>query len=432
MRRIFQGRLLWLLTASVFLAAACREPHPGPLVLAVGGAPSELVFWEELAADFQKTRRIRVELLRQPSDTDQRRQSLVIALSAGQSNPDVFLMDVAWLGLFAASGWLEALDGKIDTTPFFAGIVKTADMHAGSLVALPVYVDGGVLYYRKDLLAEFGYSEPPQTWDALRKSAEHIQRQMRAAVPDFYGFVWQGAQYEGLICNFLEFAGTAGGFLSEGGRILLNTAANRAAVDFMRDLIWRFKISPPNTYTDMQEEETRSFFQSGRALFERNWPYAWALHQDAGSPVQGKVAICPLPEPAGAHAVSTLGGWHIGISAFSDRRAEALELVRFVVSRETQKKLALRLGWNPGRSDLYDDADIRRKAPHLAALKEVFRNATSRPALPYYDQFSRSVQRHINAVLADKLDAAEALGGAQKEIDRLAERYSGRPAPAGR
>jgi multiple sugar transport system substrate-binding protein len=417
--------MIWLLTAAVFLAAACQEPYPGPLVLAVGGAPSELAFWEELAADFQKTRRIPIELLRQPSDTDQRRQSLVVALSARQRDPDVFLMDVAWLGLFAASGWLEPLDGKIDTSPFFAKIVKTADMHQGRLMALPVYVDGGVLYYRKDLLAEYGYSGPPETWDALRKYAEHIQHRMRVSVPDFYGFVWQGAQYEGLICNLLEFAGTAGGFIFEEGRIRLNTAANRAAVDFMRDLIWRFQVSPPNTYTDMREEETRSFFQSGKALFERNWPYAWALHQDADSPVRGKVAICPLPTPSGAQGVSTLGGWHIGISAFSDRRSEALEFVRFVVSRETQKKLALRLGWNPGRSDLYDDTDIRQKAPHLPALKEVFRNAKPRPAIPYYDQFSRRVQRYVNAALAHKLDTAAALAGAQNEIDSLTDRYGG-------
>lgn len=423
MRRLLRPYAAWLLIAAACWTNACQDWGRRPLVLAVGGAPAELAVWEELAAEFNQIHGVPVDLLRQPSDTDQRRQSLAIALSARKADPDVFLMDVAWLGLFAASGWLEALDGRVGAEPFFDEIVQLVDTYQGRLIALPVYVDGGVLYYRKDLLARFGYSKPPETWEALRLCAEHIQDRMRPSIRDFHGFVWQGALYEGLVCNFLEFAGSDGGFIRTGGRVRIDTETNRAALDFMRDLIWRSRISPPSTYTDLREEETRVLFQSGRALFARNWPYAWTLHQEAESPVRGKVGVCALPGLTPAQAASTLGGWHIGVSAFSDRKAEALELVRFIVSRETQKQLALRLGWNPSRSDLYGDEDIRRQMPHLPALAHVFRNAKPRPVMPYYDQLSRGVQRYLNAALAQRLDAAGALSQAQREIDRLAERY---------
>jgi len=43
----------------------------------------------------------------------------------------------------------------------------------------------------------------------------------------------------------------------------------------MSDLINKHKISPPSTYTEMDEEGARLTFQSGNAMFERNWPYAW-------------------------------------------------------------------------------------------------------------------------------------------------------------
>ncbi len=217
--------------------AGCTEPGPRPLVFAVGGAPAELAVWEELARDFGRQHGLAVELLRQPSDTDQRRQALVVALAAGRADPDVFLMDVAWLGLFAASGWLATLDGEVDTTVFFEEIVTRADTHRGRLVALPVYVDGGVLYARKDLLEAFGIPRLPLTWEELRAQAAFVQQRMRATMPDFYGFVWQGAQYEGLICNFLEFAGSRGGFVEAAGRVRLDTPENRAAVGFMRGLI---------------------------------------------------------------------------------------------------------------------------------------------------------------------------------------------------
>ena len=88
------------------------------LMFAVGGAPAELDFWQKLVNDFEQQTGIKVNLLRQPTDTDLRRQGLVTALKAEQSNPDVFLMDVAWIAQFAASDWLEPLDQEIDKEAF--------------------------------------------------------------------------------------------------------------------------------------------------------------------------------------------------------------------------------------------------------------------------------------------------------------------------
>jgi len=355
---------------------------------------------------------------------DRRRQGLVVALGAGKSNPDVFLLDVAWLGLFTASGWLEPLGSDIDQRPFFTRVLQLVDIYEGKLMALPVYLDGGLLYYRKDLFEKFDLPSPPKTWDELLSYARTVQSKMRKINPDFYGFVWQGAQYEGLVCNFLEFAGSNGGFISHGGRICLNTPENRRALAFMHDLIRTHGISPPSTYTEMKEEETRTFFQAGNALFERNWPYAWALHQGPESEVRGKIAVAPLPAPRNGESVSTLGGWHIGISKFSDVRPRALRLVEFITSYETQKRLLLRLGWNPGRKDLYSDPEVLETAPHLRQLRAVFQNARPRPILPYYNQISKIVQPRINGVMAGKYTPEEALAAAEQEVAALLERYS--------
>ena len=90
--------LLALLSAWLPLAAPGSAWAEGrTITFAVGGAPSELDFWEQLLRDFQAQTQIHVELLRQPTDTSLRRQSLVVALNARKSDPDVFLMDVAWL-----------------------------------------------------------------------------------------------------------------------------------------------------------------------------------------------------------------------------------------------------------------------------------------------------------------------------------------------
>jgi len=422
-------RLILTGICSLFFLFSCSQRREKRVTFAVGGTPSELEFWEILVQEFHKKTGIEVILDRQPTDTDLRRQALLVSLQSRQNDPDIFLMDIAWLAQFAASSWLFPLDDfmlrdNMIHDIFFQKVLNLADRFRGNLVALPVYVDGGLLYYRKDLLQKYGFKSPPETWKELVEYALEIQRKEREQNPDFYGFLWQGAQYEGLICNFIEFAGSnRGGLLLEGGVVRLNSEENRAALQFMYDLIHEYRISPPSTFTEMKEEEVRRAFEQGNALFERNWPYAWALHQAEDSPVKGNVGILPLPSFPGGESVSALGGWHIGISKYSDAQQESFEFLKFIASFEIQKRLALQLGWNPGRKDVYYDEEVLSRLPHFSALKEVFEKAQPRPVTPVYTQISEILQRYINAVLSGKLRPEEALGRSEEEIEKLTGRY---------
>ncbi len=405
---------------------AAKATTPDEISLAVGGTPNELQVWEKIAVEFEQQTSTHVNLIRQPTGTDQRRQGLIIPLKAGESDPDVFLMDVAWISQFAASGWLDTLDadGGVKTEAFFAKVVDLADRFDGKLIALPVYVDAGMLYYRRDLLEANGIKEPPATWEDMIRIAKMIQAKERVRNPKFFGFVWQGAQYEGLICNFLEFAGSHnGGLLLENGRVSLATPQNAAALTMMRGFLEGEAISPPNTYTEMKEEEVRSVFQGGDALFERNWPYAYALHESPESPVRDKTGIASLPHAPSGPSVSTLGGWHVGVSKFSNSKAQARKFVAFLTSFETQKRLVMDLGWNPGRTDVYADTEVLAKYPHFAALKAVFEHAVPRPNLPYYTQISDAIQKPINAVLAGKMDPMAGLKQAEAEAQKAVDMY---------
>ncbi len=417
-----------ILGIALLLPGCGSHKTPRTITFAVGGTPTELNYWQVLIDRFQKQSGIKVQIVRQPSDTDLRRQNLVVALRAGKSDPDVMLMDVAWLAQFAASGWLEPLDANMpphcaDKKDFFSRVINLADTSNHRLVALPIFVDGGLLYYRKDLLAQYGIPGPPKTWDELLTDARLVQEKERDANPDFYGFVWQGAQYEGLICNFLEFAGSGGGFVFDHGKPSLDNPTNVESLQFMRDLIHRYKVSPPNTYTEMHEEETRSYFQQGNALFERNWAYAWALHQKPSSPVRGKIGLAPMPAHRGASSISTLGGWHIGLSAQSDDKEDARQLICFLTSASVQKDMALYLGWNPGNVTVYQGKKVLAKAPQLKQLRAIFTHATPRPLLPYYSQLSVILQKHLSDALAGNTSTEQALRQADSEMLPITKRY---------
>jgi multiple sugar transport system substrate-binding protein len=420
-------KLLTTLIPCSLLIIGCSTDAP-KLTFAVGGAPNEVEYWEKIIDEFTESSKIEVVFLRQPTDTDQRRQGLVIPLKAKKADPDVFLMDVIWIAQFAASDWLLPLtplieSSNLDTSDFFESVIIQIDQHSGEFVALPVYNDCGILYYRKDLLEEHGFAVPT-TWQDLIESAVFIQEKERASNPQFYGFVWQGAQYEGLICNYLEFLVSHNGhILDTAGHLVIANAENIHAVNLMKDIIHEYKISPPNTYTEMKEEEVRLLFETGNALYERNWPYAWGLHARDGSAIKHLVGISILPRSNTGRHAATLGGWHVGISRFSDRKEQALALVEFILSYDVQKRLALELGWNPGRRDLYDDTDINKNVPHIQVLKRSFENAIARPNLPYYTQVSEIMQRHLNAILAGRAEPGNALVRAQEEINNIVQQY---------
>jgi multiple sugar transport system substrate-binding protein len=419
---------LYLLVMLAVLLTGCTDQEK-KLTFWIGGAPQEVDYWEILVDEFERTSGTTVDLIRQPSSTDQRKQGLVISLEAEQPDPDVFLMDIVWLEQFFQSGWLQPLDpffrpDEFSIAPFFKGVVDAVDRFAGHYYALPVFIDIGLLYYRKDLLKKYGYSGPPRTWPELLQQASEIQAGERSHNPGFNGFLWQGAQYEGLVCTFLEFSASNGGGIMQDGKVWLNRAANAVALEFMRDLIRKYGISPLNTYTDMREEEVRRAFQRGDALFERNWLYAWSLHQKDGSAVKGNIGMTALPQFEEGQSVAALGGWHIGMSRYSDMPAKAWQLVRYILSHASQKKLVLNLGWYPGRSDIYTDPEVLKKMPYAGLLQEIFSRVVTRPNLPYYDQVSDVIQRTVNGCLAGKQSPDAALGRMQSEIDHIAGIYA--------
>ena len=420
MRRL--KSIIGFLLSFLILLPGCSE-HKKELTIWIGGAPNEIAFWEETINEFQKSSGIPVQLIRQPTYTDQRRQALIISLEAKQPNPDLFLMDVVWIKQFVESGWLQPLDSLIkednfSTDIFFKKIIEQVNKYNGKIYALPVFLDVALLYYRSDLLKKYGYENPPETWQQLLKDSQNIIQKEK-----INGFVWQGAQYEGLVCSFNEFINSNNGGFIRNGEFKINTLENIEALMFMQDLIWKYKVSPENTFTEMKEEEVRRNFQSGNALFERNWTYAWKLHQIDDSPVKGKTGVTTLPHFADGKSVSTLGGWHIGLSKYSDTKKEAWELIKYITSYKVQKKMIMTIGWNPARKDVYDDPDVKKEIPQVNILKETLETSVARPSLPYYSELSEIIQRYVNNCLANKMSSEEALNKIQKEAEGLKKLY---------
>jgi multiple sugar transport system substrate-binding protein len=352
---------------------------------------------------------VREEVL--PSSTDQQHQFYAINLEGHSVTFDVLAADVIWVQEFARAGWLQPVDQVLPASErdaYVAGAIEAATFE-DRLYAIPWYLDAGVLYYRRDLLDRYGFP-PPKTWPELVRITRAILDQEQD--PQLKGFLWQGKQYEGLVCVALEF------ILGHGGTLLGNrTTESEDALGFMRGLVQE-GLSPSFVAT-ADEEATRHLFGAGRAIFMRNWPYAWALFQGGSLPVRGKVGLAPLPSFPGHDSVSTLGGWMLAVPQRASHPREAGELLRYLTSPAIQIRIALALGYLPARRDLYREPSLLETKPWLAELAPVFLGAKPRPVTPYYLMISQVLQPDFSAVVVGLKTPAEALDSVQRQIERM-------------
>jgi len=372
--------------------------------------------FERLLARFERENpgvKVKDEIL--PSSSDEQHQFYAINLQARSSDFDVFALDVIWVAEFAQAGWLRDITPLLPMSQrkdFFPGPIA-AVTHEGRIYALPWFIDAGLLYYRMDLLAKYKLT-PPHTWDELVHDASTVM----AREPGLYGFVWQGKQYEGLVCNALEYLWSNGGGVMQNGRVVLDSAANRQSLGFMRDLIVRYRVTPPFV-TTLTEEPSREIFGQGKAVFLRNWPYAWRLFEAPGSAVRGKVGISVLPHFAGGASAATLGGWQLGINRYSHHAAQAEQLVQFLGSASAQKAMALAYGFSPPRRSLYHDPELKAAAPFLISLETVFEKARPRPVTPFYVPMSQELQSEFSAAISGIKTPPAALAAAQQRVQAL-------------
>lgn len=349
-----------------------------------------------------------------PSSSDEQHQFYVINLRAESTNFDVFAVDVIWVAEFARAGWLRDISHLLppeEQDAFFEGPIQ-AVTYQDRAYAIPWFIDAGLLYYRKDLLEKYGLT-PPETWDELVRAAREIKAQ-----EDIYGFVWQGKQYEGLVCNVLEFFWSNGGAVLEDGRVILNNPENRQALQYMYDLIYRYEVTPEFVNT-LTEEPSRRIFGDGKAVFHRNWPYAWNLFQREGSAVKDKVGISTLPHFDNHQSAATLGGWQLGINPYSKHPEAAERFLQFITSPETQKALVLAYGFNPTRKALYQDSELLDAQPFLGELYTIFEKAKPRPVSPFYVRISQVLQAEFSAVISGVKEPEPALGSAQQELEDI-------------
>lgn len=343
-----------------------------------------------------------------PGSSDEMKKSLMTSLAAGDTEPDVFECDIIWLSQFAAAGWLldvtDTLEAK--SGDYLAGPLSTCYFD-DKAYAYPNYTDVGLLYYRSDLI-----ETPPATWEeVVTMSKEHIGKDGID-----YGYIFQMLQGEPTSCNMLEFIKQNGGSDLVDGKFAMNNSNTIEALEFVNSLI-EDKISPEGVLSH-KPDDTRAIFEEGKALFMRNWTYAYANANADTSKVKGKVGVTSLPKgPNGTESSGTLGGWNFALNANTDESEAAIIFAEFMSGFEAQKISTMVRGTFPTIASVYEDTDVLTDKPYLADVKSAADNAKPRPQVRDYATISSVFQIYFHKALTKELTFEDAMSQMDKELN---------------
>src|SRR5215211_3069883 len=267
------------------------------------------------------------------ANANEQRQQMIQNTQIKNPKMGVLSMDVVWTGEFAAKGYVEALPPDASTEGMLKPPVDAAT-YFGKLYGLPSSSDGGLLYYRKDLLSKYNL-QPPTTFDEMKAACDKI----RAGENDskLGCFAGQYNKYEGLTVNFDEAVHAAGGVIvGDDGKP--NVATPEATKGLTTLVDWFKSGDIPKGAITWQEEQGRQAFQKGQLIFHRNWGYVYNLAQknDGSSDIVGKFDVAPLPGISGP-GISSLGGHNYAIAKNADNKGTAVDFLKFISTKDQQK-----------------------------------------------------------------------------------------------
>jgi len=440
MRRLYarwpsSGKLVRCISIALLplLLEGCARPSaPEPVTLTLLDEWSNKRFSDAREVELQQFTRetgIRVKLLPSPDSASQRLALWKELLGTGAPGPDVYGIDVVWPGTLA--------EYFVDLKPYFASelshqfpAIAATYIVDNKLVALAYRADIGLLYYRTDLLRQYGFRGPPKTWDELEIMAARIQAGERAkGKKQFWGFVWQGAADEVLTCDALEWQAAEGGGRIIGDDQTISVNNPQAIRAWQRAAHWVGSISPPSV-VGYREWDSLNVWIAGDAAFMRNWPSAYVNSQAAGSQIRNRFDIALLPGGKGGR-VGTFGGWGLAVSRFSAHPREALGLVRYLTRKDVQVWRSRVLSQPPTLPELYNLPEVLEPNPRFDLLSQAFRTGmVSRPSnvtgKKYQDVTGAYIQA-VHSVLTGEKSAQESAVALENELVRITGYKKGPP-----
>jgi multiple sugar transport system substrate-binding protein len=332
---------------------------------------------------------------------------------------DIFASDLIWSARFAK--WVTPLDDKFSDAELGEILNYSLEScyHEGNLVAIPHYVDVGVMYYRNDLLKSHpGYLIIEEelrnsiTWEEFI----YLKEEYFSDSDPFY--IFPAKNYEGLVCSFAELILSQDSSNFSKDTIRVDTDEARNALNLLVDLVSKYQITP-SAVVNFDEYQSYLYSLKNDAIFFRGWSGFMVNHrqmiEEAGK--TGRFGVAALPHFRNGKRVSVFGGWNLMISKHSQHSEEAVKFIKFALKKENQEMMYSEGGYLPVNINVYKNQQFLDQHEHLGYYYYLLKRGVHRPFTPDYTKKSDIISHYINLAIKSELSPEEALEKAEELIN---------------
>ncbi|MFW6320557.1 MAG: substrate-binding domain-containing protein [Halohasta sp.] len=412
---------------------------------------------------------IEIEFSEQSDDTGEQRDQYTSLLEAGETSPDLFMMDSGWANIFIERGYIANLSEELDEETlsviedeYFEAFTNTVrDVESGDLYGVPLFPDYAVMLYNKGYLRDAGYSDDdfeqwetePMTWSEWAEIAEEA---VEASDAEF-GFSTQMDIYEGTACcSFNEIMTSFGGAYFGGEENLGGPVGDRPVTidedEFIEALGMIYTLAASEDDEDTLddyptgvassdisqwiENESLSPFTNGEAVFHRNWPYAIveALSGEYDFEGTDDLGAMPMPyaveEGEGAYpgtggSTSAQGGWHICMNPNTERKDQALEVLAALTEDDFNIGMLEAIAWLPPKPALFEDETatdpdtVGEVGNYMNTLRIAGEGAMPRPVTTEWPSQAETIAEQINQAVSGDKSPADAAADLQEAIEDI-------------
>jgi trehalose transport system substrate-binding protein len=361
---------IFFLTTITLLALNLGNPSSSApserIVFVVSLADEELIVFMDILDELEPELGAQVYLMNVDSSRYVARLDKMRA--AGDMKWDLIAVDNNMLGVLAAKDLVEELplEEWVEFAPqsLMLSLLPLLKFE-GRFCFAPFRPNVKIAYYNEEKFAQYDL-EPPRDWEELLEVARVFKEKEgvgRVAI--------QGEPGAASAVTFFEFVRAAGG-----DPLTLDDDGATEAVTFLQRLepylAPEYKETTFNTANELLIDE--------QVYLVSNWTFGiGVVVEDAGK--KEIKAYSGWSGPEGE--VHVLGGDVLAVPKGAAHADTAIELIKLLLSKETQQTMLSRLRWLPVRVDAYYGVPAEI-APYFEAVREAMARAEARPTEPQW------------------------------------------------
>ncbi|MHB8293156.1 MAG: ABC transporter substrate-binding protein [Acidimicrobiales bacterium] len=348
--------------------------------------------------------------------SDQFLPKVVAALKTGTEPTIVLDQNASDLPLYAQSGKLVPLNGKLSalTAALYPGIRKFL-FYRGKQLGMALSGAGDlVLFYNKTDFAKAGIAGPPRTWSQLQADAAKLT----SPAAHRYGIYIPTGNAEWISFDWETLLWANGGHLLNASqtKAAFDSAAGIKALTTWVDMVRKTHVAPSASFAQGGNFDGSPAFASNVVAMLVDGQWDLSTFKSAGV----NFGVAQLPRGTAGRATN-IG---IGVAALfhktSAKEAAGLSFIKWLASPAEGAYLAATSGGLPSSAAQLQQPLLKKYVganPDFATFAAAEQSGHVRPITPAYNAVSQALWTGINAALSGSASPSAALATAAAKAD---------------